>query len=124
MTDDDDLNDLKSALSAATPAPNADSKAAHISLAKKNFADLQESREDARPTSDRPNRGFIRGVTNMLNSLNPRAALTATTHRGGFHDVAQKAAHSAHLIHPVGHAIQGALGVAQSAQAGNCCQHD
>ena len=79
MTDDDDLNDLKSALSAATPAPNADSKAAHISLAKKNFADLQESREDARPTSDRPNRGFIRGITNMLNSLNPRAALTATT---------------------------------------------
>jgi Ca-activated chloride channel family protein len=79
MRDDDDLKDLSAALRAATPAPDAERKAATIALAKKNFADLQESGAGARPNSDHPKVGWVRGVREMLNSLNPRAALTAST---------------------------------------------
>jgi Ca-activated chloride channel homolog len=75
----DDLDDLKSALRAATPAPDASKKAAHLALAKKNFADHQGSRDEARLMSDRPSRGFLTGVTKMLNALTSRSGLTATT---------------------------------------------
>lgn len=75
----DDLNDLKQALKAATPAPDPAAKAAHLALAQKNFDDLQGSRSGARHTSNRPNRGFWTGALKMLNSLTSRAALTATT---------------------------------------------
>ncbi|MGJ8611413.1 MAG: YfbK domain-containing protein [Octadecabacter sp.] len=80
MTDDFkdafDLDDLKSALNAATPAPDKDAKAANIALAQKNFADLQGSRDAARHTT-RPNKWT--GVKDMLNHLTSRAGLTATT---------------------------------------------
>ncbi len=75
----DDLDDLKSALRAATPTPDASKRMADIALAKKNFADLQGSRIDVRPTSERPQNGLIRGVRNMITSLSTRGALTATT---------------------------------------------
>ncbi|MBV1895840.1 MAG: VWA domain-containing protein [Rhodobacteraceae bacterium] len=75
----DDLDDLKSALHAATPAPDAAKKAAHLALARKNFADHQGSRDEARLMSDRPSRGFLTGVTKMLNALTSRGGLTATT---------------------------------------------
>jgi len=72
----DPLDDLKSALNSATPAPDADAKARNIALATKNFANLQGSRQQARPIS-RPTL-WIR-TTTMLNSLTSRGALTATT---------------------------------------------
>ncbi len=75
----DDLNDLKQALKATTPAPDPAAKAAHMALAQKKFEDLQGSRSGARHTSNRPNRGFWTGALKMLNSLTSRAALTATT---------------------------------------------
>lgn len=80
MNDDfDDLDDLKSALRAATPAPDASKRAADIALAKKNFADLQGSADQLRPTSERPQNGLIRGVRTMIANLSTRGALTATT---------------------------------------------
>lgn len=75
----DDLDDLKAAMRAATPKPDADRKAADIALARKNFADLQEARAGARQISDRPKAGLVRGVTDMLMRMNTRGALTATT---------------------------------------------
>jgi Ca-activated chloride channel family protein len=75
----DDLNDLKQAMKAATPDVDPATKAAHLALAQKSFNGLQGSRDGARPTSSRPNRGFWTGVLKMLNSLTSRAALTATT---------------------------------------------
>ncbi|MFT4961464.1 MAG: Ca-activated chloride channel family protein [Paracoccaceae bacterium] len=75
----DDLDDLKSALRTATPAPDAAKKAAHLALAQKSFADLQGSRDEARLMSERPKRGFMTGVTKMLNTLTSRGGLAATT---------------------------------------------
>ncbi|QFT91285.1 von Willebrand factor [Roseovarius sp. THAF9] len=75
----DDLDDLKAMMQAATPKPDAGKKAADIALARKNFADLQEARDGARQTSDRPKAGLVRGVTDMLMRMNTRGALTATT---------------------------------------------
>lgn len=75
----DDLDDLKAMMNTATPRPDTARKAENIALAQKNFADLQGSRDDARLTSDRPRTGLISGVRNMLNILNSRAGLTAST---------------------------------------------
>ncbi|KIN62544.1 Von Willebrand factor, type A [Sulfitobacter noctilucicola] len=75
----DDLDDLKSLMNAATPQPDAARKAENIALAQKNFANLQGSRGELRPTSDRPKPGFITGVRHMLNILTSRGALTAST---------------------------------------------
>jgi len=75
----DDLNDLMQALNAATPDPDPAAKAKNLALAQKTFTDLQGSRDGARHTSNRPNRGFWTGALKMLNSLTSRAALTATT---------------------------------------------
>jgi len=75
----DDLDDLKSALRAATPAPDATRKAENIALAEKNFARRQESAEQARFTSDRPKKGLFRGVFSMFKAISTRQALTAST---------------------------------------------
>ena len=76
----DEFDDLKRAMDAATPAPNAARKAANLALAEENFARLQGTRDATRLT---PKRGiWIRaadGVTNMLNALTTRGGLTATT---------------------------------------------
>ena len=75
----DDLDDLKAALDAATPQPDAATKAAHLALAQENFERLQGSDRHARPTVNRPMPGFWTGARNMLNSLTSRTGLTATT---------------------------------------------
>ncbi|WP_299668709.1 VWA domain-containing protein [uncultured Ruegeria sp.] len=75
----DDLDDLKQMLNAATPSIDPAVKKDHLALARKNFTDLQESRDDARQMSNRPNRGFWTGAFAMLNIITSRAALTATT---------------------------------------------
>jgi len=75
----DDLDDLKVAMQAASPAPRADMKAAHLALAQKNFGKAQGSRVGARPTSDRPAGGFFRGVAKMFTTMSTRGVLTATT---------------------------------------------
>ncbi|MCV6823404.1 MULTISPECIES: vWA domain-containing protein [Halocynthiibacter] len=76
----DDLKALK-ALLQDTPAPDAEKKHENIALAEKNFADLQGSRDGARPTSEtKPKRGWLNtGVRALLNSLTTRGALAATT---------------------------------------------
>ncbi|PCH75185.1 MAG: hypothetical protein COC12_01525 [Rhodobacteraceae bacterium] len=75
----DDLDDLKSAFNAATPAPDPDVRAAHLALAQKNFAALQGSRDDARQTSVAPKRGLFTGVAKMFSTMPTKGALTATT---------------------------------------------
>ena len=80
MSDDFNLDDLKSAMNAATPTPDADAKAKNIALATKNFAKreaaLQGSRNAARLTT-RPTKWT--GVKTMLNKLTSRSGLTVTT---------------------------------------------
>jgi len=58
----DDLNDLKAIMNKATPRPDAARRAENIALAQKNFADLQGSREAARPTAVTGPRGLWTGV--------------------------------------------------------------
>ncbi|WP_424985509.1 vWA domain-containing protein [Microbulbifer sp. S227A] len=75
----DDLDDLGAAMRAATPEPDAATKAAHLALARKNFEALQGSRPAARPMSDGSKASLWTGVKIMLNTLTSRAGLTATT---------------------------------------------
>ncbi|MGC1504966.1 MAG: von Willebrand factor type A domain-containing protein [Sulfitobacter sp.] len=75
----DDLDNLKSLLYAATPRPDSARKSENIALAQKNFAALQGSQDDARPTSDRPKAGLVSGVRTLLTTLTSRAGLTAST---------------------------------------------
>ncbi|MEM6588487.1 MAG: VWA domain-containing protein [Pseudomonadota bacterium] len=75
----DEFDDLKNAMNTATPAPDAARKAANLTMAQKNFENLQGSQAEPRLTSDRPKAGFIRGVRNMLNAMSTRGALTAST---------------------------------------------
>ena len=76
MSDEFNLDDLKSAMDDATPAPEAGAKARNIALATKNFADLQGSRDAVRLTT-RPTKWT--GVKDMLNKLTSRSGLTVTT---------------------------------------------
>ena len=76
----DDLDDLKQAVQAATPAPDAGRKAANFTIAQENFDRLQESRAGVRLTSDRPGRGWFRGVARMITTtLSSRGMMSATT---------------------------------------------
>jgi len=75
----DDLDDLKSAFGAATPAPDAARRAENLALAQKNFEALQGSRDTARPTPVTAPNGLWTGFKNMLTSMTSRGALTATT---------------------------------------------
>ena len=80
MTDHlDDLHDLKSAMRAASPAPDAARKARNLALAEKNYADLQESHARVRPNSERPVSGLWRGIRSMLNLVSSRGGLIGTT---------------------------------------------
>ncbi len=74
-----DLDDLKQALDAATPAPDADMRARAIARAMENFDAAQETAPQPRPTSVRPARGLVRGVKTVFARLNPRLVLTAST---------------------------------------------
>lgn len=76
----DDLDDLKQAMQDATPAPDAGRKAANFTVAQENFDRLQESRAGGRLTSDRPGRGWFRGVARMITTqLSSRGMMSATT---------------------------------------------
>ena len=79
MSEDLDFDDLKKAMHAATPAPDAVRRAENIALAEKNFDRLQGSRPDARPTSDARETGLFRGVIAMLKSIPAKGALAAST---------------------------------------------
>ncbi|MGR3344104.1 MAG: vWA domain-containing protein, partial [Paracoccaceae bacterium] len=77
----DDLENLRRALDASTPDPNAEAKVQNLSLAHENFDRLQESAIQQRPTSDRrPFLGWLKsGVARMFHSLTSRGGLAATT---------------------------------------------
>ncbi len=80
MTDNHDLDDLKAALTAATPRPDEQRRAANLLLAQKNFARAQESRALPRPMT---RRNIWTGPITMLNTLitrsTSRSGLTVTT---------------------------------------------
>ena len=75
----DDLNDLKAMMDKATPRPDAARRTENIALAQRNFVDLQESRDAARPTSATGPSGLWTGVKTMLNAMTSKAGLTTTT---------------------------------------------
>ncbi|MGI3186736.1 vWA domain-containing protein [Nioella aestuarii] len=78
--DDFDLDDLKSAMTAATPAADPARRAENLALAKKNYEATQGSRAEARQSSDRPQTGgFFKGAFDMLISRTALGGLTATT---------------------------------------------
>ncbi len=75
----DDLNDLKAMMDKATPRPDAARRAANIALAQKNFADLQGSRPELRPTSATGPKGLWTGVKTMLHAMTTKGGLATTT---------------------------------------------
>lgn len=75
----DDFDDLRSAMDAATPAPDATRRQANLARALINFDSLQGSAQQARPTSENRATALLTGVTTMLNKLTSRGGLTATT---------------------------------------------
>ncbi|WP_407926018.1 vWA domain-containing protein [Cochlodiniinecator piscidefendens] len=67
-------------MTAATPKPDAETKAAHLRLAEENFARHQETEDAARLTLEHPEKpGLFQGVKQMLQSISAKAVLTATT---------------------------------------------
>ena len=78
--DDFDLDDLRSAMTAATPAADPARRTDNLALAKKNYEATQGSRTEARQSSDRPQTGgFFKGAFDMLISRTALGGLTATT---------------------------------------------
>ncbi len=77
----DELDQLKTALDAATPEPDAARRGANLRLAQENFERLQGSPGGLRPTSDRrPMVGWLlSGVKPMIDALSTRGGLVATT---------------------------------------------
>ena len=80
----DDLDDLKAMMNDATPRPDVTRRAENLALAQKNFADLQGSRVDPRPTPVTGPKGLWTGVKTMLNTMTSKigtskGALTTTT---------------------------------------------
>lgn len=77
----DELDDLKAALNAATPDPDPAAKAANLRLAQENFERAQDSGDHTRLTSEsRSILGrLIAGVSTMTHALTSRGGLVATT---------------------------------------------
>ncbi|WP_170326683.1 vWA domain-containing protein [Ruegeria arenilitoris] len=76
----DDLEDLKTLMNAATPAPDAQRRAKNLEQAQKIFDRAQGSRAAMRPTVKRGLMARVtEGAKSMLNALSHRGALTATT---------------------------------------------
>ena len=77
----DDLNDLRQAMDAATPQPDARRRAKNLAEAQEKFKQRQGSTHSARPMSD--NRPFqarlMTGVMTMIDALTSRGGLVATT---------------------------------------------
>lgn len=79
MTSRDEFQDLKAAMDAATPPPDAARKADVLARAQANFEATQGSPAAARQSSVPPERrGFFRGAFDML-MTKTTGALTATT---------------------------------------------
>lgn len=76
----DEFDDLKRAMDAATPAPDAGRKRENITLAEKNFAALQGSGLAARQTvrKGRMSR-LLDGVKTMIHAMTTKGGLVATT---------------------------------------------
>ena len=66
----DELDDLKRLMEQATPDPDPAKKAAHLALARENFARMQAGRQGtadaARRNSTRPKTGLVKGVMTMI----------------------------------------------------------
>ncbi len=76
----DPLDRLTQELDAATPRPDADTRATHLAQAQEIFDRAQESRDPARLSHDRPARaGLTERVRAMFASIGTRGALGATT---------------------------------------------
>ncbi|WP_170552098.1 vWA domain-containing protein [Ruegeria atlantica] len=76
----DDLEDFKTLMNAATPAPDAQRRVENLQQAQKSFAHAQGLQSGARPTVKRgPIARLTEGAKSMLNVLTHRGALTATT---------------------------------------------
>ncbi len=71
----DDLEQLKSMMTKATPAPDATRRMENLARAQENFENLQGSANEARPKS----RTIWNGVKQMFATLRTRGGLTATT---------------------------------------------
>ena len=77
--DDIDLDALKAAMQAATPAPDAARRAENLRVAQESFIAAQGSQTETRQTSIRPEkRGILNGVFQMI-MTRTMAGLTATT---------------------------------------------
>jgi Ca-activated chloride channel homolog len=75
----DDLDAMKAALKAATPAPDAAARETTMRLALQNFDRLQGSTEAVRPSEDRPLKaGFMQGVLQMIQKFTTRQMLAGT----------------------------------------------
>ena len=76
----EEFDDLKAAMTAATPAPDTARKAANLAAAEENFARLQGLADERRPMSERgPLARLGHGVKTMLNVMTTRGGLTLTT---------------------------------------------
>ncbi|MDJ0640100.1 MAG: VWA domain-containing protein [Paracoccaceae bacterium] len=76
----DELDDLKAAMDAATPAPDPARRAENLRLAEENFARLQGLGDAARPTQQSGPMGrVLNGVATMMNVLTTRGGLAAST---------------------------------------------
>lgn len=80
MSDDLDLDKLKSALKSAEPTPDHKRRAYGIVSALQEFDRIQETADDVRQMSDSPKEGagIWTGVSTMFNRLTSRAALAGT----------------------------------------------
>ena len=75
----EDLKALKDALNLATPNPDPETRAAHMALATRNFADLHEPEDEVRHSTMPPSTGLLRGASDLFHALTSRSALTMTT---------------------------------------------
>ena len=71
----DELNDLKLALQTTTPVPEATRIAAHLTLAEKNFDQLQETAASQRQTFRQSKDGRFKGVKKMAAMVSNRMDL-------------------------------------------------
>jgi Ca-activated chloride channel family protein len=76
----DELDDLKAAFDAATPAPDPARREENLRVAEENFTALQGSGDQQRLPSKRgPMARIGKGVGQMMNAMMTRGGLTATT---------------------------------------------
>lgn len=76
----DEFDDLKRAFDAALPPPDPEARKRALTLAMKNFDDVQGSTDPARLTSEPARRGGLsRGVRKMIAGISSKGFLTATT---------------------------------------------